>query len=336
MKLTFDQLQSITLGAVHMEEKEDGIHFHRFTEPQAEFYKQRNFAANVPATAGVRFRLRTDSRRLYLKIDTKLCGTRNYFALDVFVNGKTLGSIQNYVERELPRRYTDHSLSVGEFEQEFQLGEGEKELCIYLPWNMVTVLQEFSLDDGASIIPVKPERKLLCFGDSITQGYDALHPSRRYTAQVADYLGMEEINKGIGGEKYQPELAAMKDDFSPALITVAYGTNDWRHRTKEEFEEKCRGFYKNLVSTYPDTPILAITPLWRTIQERQNFDCGPFRGIHEAICKHTADLPNVTVIDGFDIVPHYSDYFADLTLHPNGAGYDRYFEGLRPYLEKYL
>ena len=28
--------------------------------------------------------------------------------------------------------------------------------------------------------------KLLCFGDSITQGYDALHPSNRYAAQLAD------------------------------------------------------------------------------------------------------------------------------------------------------
>lgn len=336
MKLTFDQLQSITLGAVHMEEKEDGIHFHRFTKAQEGFYKGGSHEVTSFATSGIKLRFRTDSKGLRFKINTTPCSTRCYLSADVFVNGKMIGSIQNYIERELPRRYTDFKLPTGEYDGEFQLGDGEKEVYIHLPWNMVTVLQEFSLDDGASIIPVKPERKLLCFGDSITQGYDALHPSRRYTAQVADYLGMEEINKGIGGEKYQPELAAMKDDFSPDLITVAYGTNDWRHRTKEEFEEKCRNFYLNLAENYPNTPILAITPLWRTIQERQNFDCGPFRGIHEAICKHTADLPNVTVIDGFDIVPHYSDYFADLTLHPNGAGYDRYFEGLRPYLEKYL
>ena len=43
----------------------------------------------------------------------------------------------------------------------------------------------------------------------------------------------------------------------------------------------------------------------------------------------------MTVIDAFEFVPGLTDYYADLTLHPNGAGFDRYFEGLKPFFEKY-
>lgn len=335
MKLNFEQIKSITLGAVRINEQADGIHFFRFTKEQEDLTLTRDDSAKAFATSGVKLRFRTDSKNLLMKVHTTPQGTRTYFAVDVFVNGKMIGSIQNYDEKELPRRYVAAQLPNGEFEGTFQLGEGDKEVYIHLPWNMKTVIKELSLDDGASLTPVKPEKKLLCYGDSITQGYDALHPSRRYAAQVADFLGMEEFNRGIGSEKFCAAFGAMKDDFTPALITVAYGTNDWRNKTWEEFNQECRGFFVNLTAAYPNTPILAITPIWRTLQMRQNFLCGPFRGIHEAICKHTADLPTVTVADGYGFVPQFSDYFGDLTLHPNGAGYDRYFEGLKPYLEKY-
>jgi len=335
MKLNFEQTKSITLGAVRMEEQEDCIHFFRFTKEQEDLTLIRDDCAKALATSGVKLRFRTNSENLYMKIHTTPQGARTYFAVDVYVNGKMIGSIQNYNERELPRRYVEAKLPTGDFEGSFQLGEGEKEVYIHLPWNMKTVLKEFSLDDGALLSPAKPERKILCYGDSITQGYDALHPSRRYAAQVADYLNMEEFNRGIGSETFCAAFGAMKDDFTPTLITVAYGTNDWRNKTWESFNEECRGFFVNLTNNFPNTPILVITPIWRTLQMRQNFQCGPFRGIHEAICKHTADLPNVTVADGYGFVPQFSDYFADLTLHPNGAGYDRYFEGLKPYLEQY-
>ena len=336
MILNFEQLKSITLGAVGIEELEDGVHFHRFTPEQTAFYTKDGVCNNnVPATSGIKFRFRTDSKNLSLTVHTTPTGTRNYFAVDVLRNGIFFDDIRNYEEAELMRKYVQQPLPCGEYQKDFDLGEGEKELLIHLPWDMVTVLKEFRLDDGASLIPVKPAKKLLCFGDSITQGYDVLHPSRKYTSRLADYLDMEEFNKAIGGEKFQPALAACREDFTPDIITVAYGTNDWRRHTKEMFDETCRGFYKNLSELYPNTPIFAITPLWRKLQEKKTFELGPFRHIHEAICQHTADLPNVTVIDGFDIIPHFSDYFADLTLHPNGAGFDRYFEGLKPYFEQF-
>lgn len=335
MKLNFDTIRSITAGAVRITEKEDGIHFYRFTQAQEEFYE--NFPDHYPktfATAGVKLSFRTDSPSLDLKININHASSRYYFALDVFVNGKFLYDIRNFEELELMRKYTLQEFPAGKHEKQFSLGEGEKEVTVYLPWNMETVIREISLADGASITPLRKEKKLLCFGDSITMGHDALHTPRRYTAQLANYLGYEEINKGIGGEQFCPKLATLKDEFTPDLITVAYGTNDWRHSDLETFKKACRDFFNNLRNTYPDTPIFAICPIWRKIWANE-YDCGPFRDLPEIYRNVAKDIDNMTVIDAFEFVPPMTDYFADLTLHPNGAGFDRYFEGLKPYFENY-
>ncbi|MBR2935419.1 MAG: hypothetical protein IKB79_07555, partial [Oscillospiraceae bacterium] len=39
--------------------------------------------------------------------------------------------------------------------------------------------RELSLDDGATFIPAVPEKKVLFYGDSITQGMDCLHPNAK-------------------------------------------------------------------------------------------------------------------------------------------------------------
>lgn len=336
MKLNLEQIRQITLGAAVVEEREDGFHFFRFTREQMAFYQRPdNEKKAIFATSGVKLSFRTTSKRLFLSIDTKQIGSRQYFSLDVFKNGTLIDAICNFNEETLPLKYPQCPLTIGAFEQEFDLGDGEKEICLHLPWNLETILKECSLDDGAAVIAVRPEKKLLCFGDSITQGFDTLHPSRKYTARLAAFLGMEEYNKAIGGEKFPPELGALKEDFVPALITVAYGTNDWRHRTSEIFDQTCRGFFENLHTAYPDTPILAIAPIWRKIWEKE-VDFGPFRDVEKHIRALTADLENVFVVDAFDFIPHYSDYFGDLTLHPNAAGFDRYFEGLKTFLETHL
>lgn len=335
MKLNFDTICSVTAGAVRIAEKEDGFHFYRFTQAQEDFYK--DFPEHFPktfATAGVTLSFRTDSPSLDLKINVKHASSRFFFALDVFVNGKFLDDIRNYEELELMRKYTLQEFPAGEYEKQFDLGAGEKVVTIYMPWNVETVIREISLADGASILPLRKEKKLLCFGDSITMGHDSLHAPRRYTAQLANYLGYEEFNKGIGGEHFPPTLATLADDLKPNIITVAYGTNDWRRHTLDVFKKTCREFFVNLRNTYPDTPIFAISPLWRKIWANE-YDCGPFRKLPEIYRDVAKDIPNMTVIDAFDFIPPQTDYFADLTLHPNGAGFDRYFEGLKPYFESY-
>ncbi len=338
MKLDLEQIKKITLGAVHVEQENDAVHFYRFTPEQMELFRQRrdDFYRKTFCPAGVQLRFKTNSKTLSLKADFFYEEARWYFAVDVFVDGKMLDSVHNYAGVELRGdSIRTQVLPLGEFERQYALGEGEKEIRIYFPWSVRTILKEISLDDGATVIPVRPKHKLLCFGDSITHGYDTLHPSCRHTAHLADFLDAEEYNKAIGGDKFFPELAKAKDDFEPDYIVVAYGTNDWSCLSREFAENCCREFYKNISNTYPNSKIFALTPIWRAdLNEQTQF--GLFFDVEKMIRAAVEDLENVTVICGFDFVPHDTELYTDLRLHPNDAGAAHYFKNLSSQISKYI
>lgn len=330
MKLNESQIRSAVWGAVRVCAEEGGIGFHRFTEEEEALYREIHTEHQMKtlATSGVRLVFRTDSSTLRLAADFLPGTSRSYYSLDVLKDGAYLGCIRNHEPEEMIPDYTAMPLPLGPAEGSFELGAGEKTVTVVLPWSVRTVLKELVLEDGASFVPLRPKKKLLVYGDSITQGYDALHPSCRYASLLADSLGAEEINKAIGGEVFFPELAGCENGVeAPDYISVAYGTNDWKIIPEREFEENCKAFYRILSDKYPMAKIIAITPIWRKdipdLPDRR-----PFHLVGDYIRKATADLPNVTVIEGWGFVPADESYFADLRLHPNDKGFAEYHKSL--------
>lgn len=329
MVLDFKKIKEITLGAVRVENKDDGIHFYRFTTAQEELYKKRSedYYKKSFSTSGVQFSFKTDSETIGLKGAVNSGSSRQYFCFDIFVDGERIDSIKNFNESDLPNNYAGVKLELGEFEQKIALGSGEKQVCVYFPWSVNAVIEEVSLDDGAFIEPVKPKFKMLCFGDSITHGYDALYSSSKYITRLAKFLNAEEYNKAIGGEIFFPELAKSKEDFVPDCITVAYGTNDWNRITKEEFTNNCKAFFENLSENYPNVKIFAITPIWRKdYKEERVF--GEFETVEQIIGSIIKEIPNAVAISGFDFIEHNEKFYADLRLHPNDEGFAQYFNSL--------
>lgn len=329
MKLSFDNIKDITTGAVSYKEENGMLVLKRFTDEQEELYRITNedFYTKTFSTAGIKFHFKTDSKKLFLKFKTERSSTRKYFSTDVLVNGKFIGCVDNFSDMELPQNYTKLEFPMGEFSKEFDLGEGEKTVCVHLPWSVKTLIKEVAVDDNSFVEGIKPTKKLLAFGDSITHGYDALHPSGRYIANLANMLDAEEFNKAIGGEVFFPELAKIKDSFDPDYITVAYGSNDWNRTDEETFKINCKAFYKNLSENYPNSKIFAITPIWRKdCKEQRVF--GEFKKVEEDIIDAVSDIDNISVISGFDFVPQDEKYFADLRLHPNDKGFEFYIENL--------
>lgn len=329
MKLNFEQIQDISLGAVRAVETDNGICMYRFTEEQEVIYKQTDagFYTKTFATAGIKLCFETDSRSLFMRVNVTRGSSREYFSFDVMVDDKMVGYIDNYSDVNLPQDYTTIQLADGEFSKSFSLGEGSKRVCIYLPWSVAVEIRELSLDDNAFVNPIKPNKKLLVFGDSITQGYDALRPSKRYAARLAEFLDAEEINKGIGGERFFPALARARDEFDPDYITVAYGTNDWNKTDEEDFKERCYAFYEALSRNYPNARIVAITPIWRKDFTKET-KFGDFSKVKRDIENIVKNFENVICIDGYEFIPQDEQYFADLRLHPNDRGFDHYFQNL--------
>lgn len=334
MKLNLQQIRGIALGAEEIVREENGIHLRRFSAQQRALYRDTNedFYRKCFATSGIQLRFMTDSRQLRLHVGISAASSRSYFSIDVFVDGKMVGSIDNLTD-DMPQDYTEIQLPLGDFEKTFVLGEGMKQVCVYLPWSVCAVIKDMELDDQAQIIPAKPRRKLLAYGDSITQGYDAKHPSNKYITRLAEALDAEEYNKAIGGEEFYPPMVQAEAGTAPDYIVVAYGTNDWSHSTRQRLQERSKDFYTILSEKYPTAKIIAMTPIWRADWQLEK-PVGPFHDVEAIIRDGVKELKNVTVVRCFDMVPKDVDLFADLRLHPNDAGFAYYYESLYESLSK--
>lgn len=328
MKLTLEQVKEITRGTVRVTEKDGKFHFYRFTEAQEKAYlavSPKDFYKKSFATAGVRLAFRTDSRSVSFDFETSSASSRAYAYFDVYVNGafdRHFGCTGNVM--------VNGSALI-------PLAEGEKTVEIYFPWSRCAVVSNLTIDDGASLSGVTRSKTMISFGDSITHGYDAMNPSLSYASQLARLLDAEQLNKGIGGDIFFPALLDEKDPIDPDYITVAYGTNDWSKCPRETFEKNCTEFYTRLSALYPNAKIFAITPIWRGDWNRKVCGFGsPVTNVCPVITEICKDLPNVTVVNPYNFVPHRKEFFADAYLHPNDIGFCLYAEGLYKEIVKHI
>lgn len=330
MKLTLDEIKALSHGAERVEEKDGKVCLYRFTKEQEQLYKESGndgFYKKSFTTAGIRLVFKTDSTSLFLKVNIPFATTRSYFAVDVYVNGEMAGFINNYENIDMTGNYAKKSCPLGSFEKSFNLSGGVKIVSIYMPWSVPVEIEELSIDDNSFAQAVVTDKKLLIFGDSITQGYDTLHPSKHYAVLLADLLKADAYNKAIGGEVFIPSLAKTNEDFVSEYVLVSYGSNDWSRSDIGVFRKDCREFYSILSRKYPEAKIFALTPIWRK-DYKETHNCGDFSSIADYIKEVTAELDNVYCIDGFDFVPRREELFGDLTLHPNNEGFTYFIDNL--------
>ena len=330
MKLSYQQICAATWGAAELTQEPDGTHFHRFSkEEQALYMHRREFDdLRIRATAGVAICFRTNSPVLTLKGSFQEAHSRIYCSVDVTVNGTYLDCANNFSHLNLVPPYTEDVPGLDRtFEKTFQLGDGEKTVKVHLPWSAHGVLEQAALAEGSTFEPVCPTKRILFYGDSITQGYDALRPVNRYAARVAAALEAEEINKAVGGEQFFPELVELKIPVEPDVIVVAYGTNNWGLGQREDLLKNAPAVYHTLRQNYPRAKLYALMPLWR--RERDEVRAyGSFDQMRQDLREIADRVEGMTVIDCYDFVPHDPAYYADLRLHPTDEGFEHYAENL--------
>lgn len=327
MQLTIKDIQSIAQGALRVEQNALGeISLYRFTEKQMALYERVNaeFYRKSYGTAGVRLEFDTDASEIKLRYRTCYASSRRFYYFDVFVDGVM---VQHFGHENIER-----AVSL----LQIPLPEGTHRVCIYFPNLAEASICSLTLTDGATFAPVKRERKLLAFGDSITQGYDAKFSSQSYVNLLADKLGAELLNMGIGGEIFRPELLEDKIPFIPDIVTVAYGTNDWSGQEKTRTVEAANAFYARLRETFPQAKIFAITPIWRADNHRVT-KVGTFEEGRE-IVRNAARAVGATVIEGNSLIPHLPEVCSDAYLHPNDYGFKFYanalYDAIAAHLEK--
>ena len=323
MNLNLDQLKSVTVGAVQIEEESDGFHFYRFTNRQTNNYLeagQLDFHTRCFNTAGVRLAFHTDSKHLSFDyVGGKRA--RDLLFFDVYRDG---AMIAHFGERPVSKEL---------LHAEVELEDGEKLVEVYFPWSAEATLSNIALDDGASILPHRRSRFAIHYGDSITQGFDADYPSLSYAQRLGRMLDIDAVNKAIGGDTFCPDILLTEpEDLDPDLVTVSYGTNDWSHDvTKDQLRESCRQFCKRISEFYPRAKIFIVSPIWRLNFDKVTAFGSPAYTVHDVIAEAVADIPNLTLIRGWNLVPQLVEFYSDGYLHPNDEGFSTYAENL--YLE---
>ncbi|MBR0278112.1 MAG: SGNH/GDSL hydrolase family protein [Clostridia bacterium] len=318
MLLDYEKICEITFGAVSVTEENGFYNFYRFSEEQflniikkGGTYYQRSIG-----TASIRFSFVTKSEHISFTYKLTAGSSRKFAGFDLYENGVMKGHA--YITDDMPQ--TDRI--------NFTLSKGEKHVELYFPFSKCASLSAVEIDDGCEIKAVKRSRKMIAFGDSITQGYDATHPSLSYVNQLSAMLDADCINKGIGGECFCPELPRVKDNINPEIVTVAYGTNDWSKKTFEEFDKNCTDFFKALYSSYSNSKIVVITPLWRYDANGSRKINIPHSAMHSEITKRCDFIPGIQIINGYELFPNMTSFFLDEKLHPNDLGFSIYVNNL--------
>ena len=193
-------------------------------------------------------------------------------------------------------------------------------------------IRSLEVNGRVEALAEKRER-ILCLGDSITQGMSAVNPSLGYVARLSEELNVDALNQGVGGFVYDPaSLDGLEDLPSPKLITVAYGSNDWAlNPDLEDIRRNVEDYYAKLTTLFPGVPVYAITPLWRADLEA-GAKCGALSEVATCISTACSQYPSITVVDGLELIPHDTAYFADGVLHPNAKGFEIMAESLLPHL----
>ncbi len=328
MFLTIDEMKDLVVGAVEMELRDGLFHFYRFTAEQAETYltvhNNEDFYTKTFATAGVRLECETDAASIGFRFEAKRCSSRHFCRFDVYVNDVLI----NHMEaKDLADDWE------GEFRMD--LPAGEKKLTLYLPNLFGMAIGDVELADATYAKPCAHQYTMVCYGDSITQGYDAVCPSLSYANRMATVLDAAVVNKGIGGDRFNPALLTVDDGVEPDLVTVTYGTNDWNGATREELEKNLAGFMKGLAERYPNAKVFVATPIWRGNYLATDKKAGSFESVTELI-KAEAEKYGYTVIPGMELVPHDPTFFVADVLHPNDMGHLWYGEQLAKEIRKHL
>lgn len=320
MVLTYDQIAASARGVVRVEQEGKLTCLYRFTKEQEEMYLRRNkdFYKISFATSGVILEFDTDSMNLYISVSVSAASSRKFFSHSIFESEHKIGELRD----EFADGETEKTCSGS-----YTLSNGMKRIKIVFPWTVASRIYEISLDDNSEFIPVKKNGKIILYGDSITQGYDAVCPENSYAAKLTAWLDADAVSKAIGGEVFCPELSSHRDDFSPDLITVAYGTNDWVLKSKESFEHDCISFFENLRLNYPTTRIIVLAPIWRADEDRV-LPLGQFANVADYLRRLSSRFDGITFVDCYDFIPHDVNYYSDRFLHPNDAGFHHYANAL--------
>jgi lysophospholipase L1-like esterase len=316
-------------------------------------------AVRALATAGVAVRLRTDSRKIvirltfldvpeFAKMTPESAWERArppYF--DVYRDGKYLASVPAKIV------YYEQDVTVFDGSRE---PRRESEFRILFPHyyrNAEVIVGGIGLEPDAHLLAPAPRNLpvVLFHGDSITQGHGVTTPRETYVWQTCEMANCEPINLGFGGAAWTDvsvaQYIASRNDWDVLVLMV--GTNSFGGRnaagqpeTLAQYQEKYKAFLDTVRAKYPTKPILCITPILTHAdiihQKNRNGDLPQdYRdAIRQVVQRKQKSDPNLYFLDGLSLIHDPLYLLVTDQVHPNMAGSLKMAEGISEVLKPIL
>lgn len=306
MILTSEQLKKLFKGAVYFTERDGYLTPYRYSKAQVEYMARAEYdwgwRMRAGFSGGIRIELLTDAREISMEYRASHSHERSN-TVDLYINGVRHDSY--HIEEKLSGKI------------KFTPPSGEKRVTIYLPCESLFEIKNFSVSGEYTPISDNGE-KILVIGDSITQGAGPDEAGCSYLNILTREMPYTFLGQGIGGYRYEPQDLMRVEGFEPDKLIVFLGTNYYEYALTEggyNYGLAVEEFYKKLNELYPDIPTLVITPLFRTNANEWN----KFLWCINKIKTEAEKYSNITVADGFELMPNESECLAD-GVHPNIRG----------------
>ncbi|MEK0317055.1 SGNH/GDSL hydrolase family protein [Cohnella sp. 56] len=293
-------------------------------------------------TTGVQVRFRTDSPKLYVRVEladkysmyqlaaTGQCG------VDCYIGG--LGD-QKYINT------TRFDFTQTEYVSVLfdALPSGLRDITLNLPLYQGVEALWIGVEPASEMaeFPGFPtDKKVLLYGTSITHGACATRPGMAYPNILSRMFPIEFVNLGFSGNAQgEPELAHLISQIaSPAMLVLDYEANT---PSTERLKESLPEFIRIYRSRHPEVPILVLSQIRLA---RESFDVAVAsrrderRRIQreEVERRRLAGDGHIHFVDGTDLLGEADQDCTTDGIHPSDLGYDRIASRLRPVLAELL
>jgi len=181
-----------------------------------------------------------------------------------------------------------------------------------------------------------PEKRMLAYGTSITEGAAGSATHMNYVNHAARELGADPLNLGCSGSAYceesMAEHIAGRDDWEFATLALSVNMANTGNFPVEEFAERAEPFVNTIAEANPEKPVACITLFPYHDDITASGDAEHSAAYRQTLRDIVADAPeNVTLLEGPDLLDP-AHLGADL-LHPGDTGMEEIGENLAAEIE---
>jgi hypothetical protein len=292
--------------------------------------------------SGGRIRLRTNSSQIAVRLEYPSApNMANMHAfgqtgVDLYLDGTYISTAVADKDAKPGTIYEKPLFSAGDRPR------AEREVTLYLPLYKPVKVLAVGLDKDAKVSRAKSfavARPVVFYGTSITQGGCASRSGMSYQAILGRMLNLDFVNLGFSGNGLgEPEVARAVAEIDASCFVFDFAGNN---PTLESLAQAYAPFLETVRAKHPDTPILAVTPIYSAREAGGD----PARGKSQAMRDHIRLVVSrriaegdrhIQLVEGTDLLgPAQGDGLVD-GAHPNDLGFQWMAEGLAARLRKVL